>query len=55
MEEKYDKLNKSCNTLILKKDINNKILENHYIIDRYLYTFKKELKNGRISLRCVNR
>ena len=32
-----------------------KIIDNHYIIYGYLYAFKKELMNGRISLRFVNR
>ena len=55
MEGKNESINKSCLTYEYQKDINNKIIDNHYIIDGYLYAFKKELMNGRISLRYVNR
>lgn len=47
-----DNLTKNCKECELKKDLNNKVIDNHYIIDGYAYAFKKELQNGRISLRC---
>ena len=46
MESKNESINKSCLTCELQKDINNKKIDNHYVIDGYLYAFKKELMNG---------
>lgn len=42
MEGKNESINKSCLTCEFQKDINNKIIDNHPIIDGYLYIFKKE-------------
>ena len=47
-----DNLKKNCKECELKKDLNNHVIDNHYIIDGYAYAFKKELQNNRISLRC---
>ena len=47
-----DKLENNCKECELKKDLNKQVIQNHYIIDRYAYAFKKELKNDIISLRC---
>ena len=55
MGGKNESINKFCLTCEFQKDINNKIIDNHYIIDGYLYAFKKELMNEKISLLFVNR
>ena len=55
MEGKNESINKSCHTCEFQNYINNKIIYNHYIIDGYLYAFKKEFMNGKILLWCVNR
>lgn len=53
-EDSVNKLNicKSCENLT---DNNNNKIDNHFIIDGYVYAFKKDLKRDNISLRCKNR
>ena len=43
MEETNNKLIKECQVCEYKKDIKNKVIDNHYIIDGYVYSFKKDL------------
>jgi len=43
---------KTCKDCENMTDKNSIKIENNYIIDGYVYTYKKDLKEDNISLRC---